>query len=382
MSEGGFSVTRNGCKPPARRPGEPGSDLMRTPSDTAEAPPSNPAGFGHGGSGGRSVADTIRFEDAACELCGEPPTEHLLKTPDLVWHKPGEFNLVRCTRCNLIITTPRPVPESMPIYYEDWYNYRPLEEVKRERTGSALNRFLMWMRLKILEKTGRLEAGSKVLDVGAGFGAQLQYYMHQRDIQATAIDFDPIVTQNSLISDQADVRSGDLLDAGFEANSFDVVTLYQSLEHVYHPLATVREAYRILKPGGRLVVEVPDIDAPWRKLFKQNWSAILAPTHLYHFSRDSLQRVVTTAGFEPMRHVGVYFPFESSISLAIGYVARRKIAMYEAIMPSRVFKAPFRHVPFFVFLVIWTFGFDLPLQFWLWLFGRTGAQALISRKPT
>jgi len=321
------------------------------------------------------------LEDAVCELCGQRPTDPLLTTHDMGWRTPGEFNLIRCETCDLIITTPRPVPGEMGRYYADWYSHKPIDEVREESVSGAFNRYVAWMRLRMLERTGRLERGSRVLDIGAGFGAQLQYLIRRRGVAATALDFDAAVTEHSLIKDVGDVRTGDLLDAGFEADSFDVVTLYQTLEHVYRPKATLEEVRRILKPGGRLVVEVPDYGAPWRKVFGRYWFATMVPVHLHHFTRGSLRRVIAAAGFEPVRQSAVYVPFESSASFAAAYNDWAGTMMPDITNASLVFRPPFKHVPFFIALSIWTVGFDLPLQLWMWLFNRTGVQLIVARKP-
>jgi len=329
------------------------------------------------------VADdnALTFEDATCELCGRAPTEHLLTTHDMGWRAPGEFSLVRCTHCDLIITTPRPVPASMPRYYADWYSHKTLAEQHEELRKAPYHKYVKWMRLKVLEKTGRLQQDAKVLDVGGGFGAQLEYYMDRRGMEATLLDFDPAVTENAMIKDRATIMSGDLLDADLPENHFDLVTLYETLEHVYQPKATLEAALRVLKPGGRLVVEVPDYGSPFRKLFGRFWFATMVPVHLHHFTKPSLQKVVKAAGFEPLRHVAVYTPFETSASIAVRYCEKRGLMVSDVTEASKVFKPPYKHVPFFLALAIWTGGFDFPWQFWAWLCNKTGVQALIARKP-
>jgi SAM-dependent methyltransferase len=327
------------------------------------------------------VADDPTFEDAVCELCGAAPTDILMRTRDIAWGKPGEFSLARCEDCNLIITTPRPVPADMPRYYEDWYGYKDIEDVRKEQTDSPSNRFIKWMRLRVLERTGPLKEGMKVLDVGAGFGAQMEYYIRKRGVTGTTLDFDPLTCEHSLVRDTADVRSGDLLDAGFDAESFDVVTMYETLEHVYHPKATLEEARRILKPGGRLLVEVPDFGSPLRRLFGRFWFPLMVPSHLHHFTKDSLRRVVSAAGLTPVRQAAMFVPFETTASFLLGYCHHSGASMYDVSRLGRLLRRRPIHLPFFVFLFLWTVLFDLGIQTSLWTLKRTGAQALIATKP-
>ncbi len=305
-----------------------------------------------------------------------------MKTRDLGWRKPGEFNLVRCENCNLIITTPRPVPTAMPVYYEDWYSYGSLEEVRAESANSPSNRYIAWVRLRTLERTGLLKRSMKLLDVGAGFGAQLAYYIRRRGVDGTALDADPVTTENSLLRDTAEVLTGDLLEAAFEAESFDVVTFYETLEHVYRPKATLEEAYRILRPEGRLVVEVPDYGSLLRKVFGRFWFAVMVPVHLHHFTKDSLRRVVTAVGFKPVRHVSMFVPFETSGSLLLAYCELTGASIYDASRLNRLLSSKRIHLPFFIFLFIWTLCFDFTIQSLLWLLGRSGAQTLIAVKPS
>ncbi len=322
-----------------------------------------------------------RFEDAVCELCGRPPTQPIMRTVDIAWRKPGVFNLVRCEHCDLVITTPRPVPEGMHLYYADWYNFKNPEQVRHEAKHSLPNRYIQWARLKVLERTGPLARGCRLLDVGAGFGVQLDYYIEKRGVKGTALDFDPATSDRSFVKDKAEVRTGDLLSAGFETGSFDVVTLYETLEHVYQPKATLDEALRILKPGGRLVVEVPNFGAALRRLFRRYWMSIMTPVHLHHFTRGSLRRVVDAAGFETRYHKCNFVPFESTGSWLMLYCGKTGRRMYEVTSPDGLRRSKYVHLPFLGFLAAWTLLVDFNIQGPLSVLNASGAQTLIAVKP-
>ena len=305
----------------------------------------------------------------------------MMTARDLGWGKPGEFKLMRCEHCNLIMTTPRPVRAAMPIYYEDWYTHKSLDDVREESANSLPNRYIAWVRLRTLERTGPLERGRKVLDVGAGFGSQLAYYIRRRGIEGTALDMDPTTTENSLVKDIANVHTGDLLTAGFPPESFDAVTFYETLEHVYQPKDTLEQAFRNLKPGGRLVVEVPDYGSLLRRVFKRFWFPLMVPVHLHHFTKDTLHRMVTAAGFEPIRHTSHFVPFESTGSLLLAYCALTGASMHDVSSPGRAWKRNPIHLPFYIFLFFWTIFLDFTIQLFVWLPNRSGAQTLIARKP-
>lgn len=322
----------------------------------------------------------VRFEEPVCDVCGCVPTELLLTTRDLVWRKPGEFRLMRCTNCGLILTSPRPVPADMYVYYDDWYAYTTLEKARDQQVGCLGNRFVARSRLRLLEQTGPLERGMRVLDVGAGFGVQLDYYIRKRGIVATSLDFDAATCEASIVRDRAVIRTGDLLDAGFEAESFDVVTFYESLEHVYHPKAVLEEAFRILRPGGRLALDVPDYGAWWRKVWGRHWFGILTPAHLYHFTKPALRRLVEAAGFRIGVHRSLPWPYEATASMVIAYADWTGASVPDAMMIDRILKRRWRHLPFFMLLTLWTVLVDIPWQGPLSLLGRTGTQGLVAVK--
>jgi SAM-dependent methyltransferase len=93
------------------------------------------------------------------------------------------------------------------------------------------------------------------------------------------------------------VVTGDLLEAGYPADHFDAITLWNVFEHLYDPAATLRELSRILKPGGLLAMAVPDVGSLDARLFGPAWAGYDVPRHLYTFSRETLDRMLAGARF-------------------------------------------------------------------------------------
>lgn len=87
----------------------------------------------------------------------------------------------------------------------------------------------------------------------------------------------------------------------FEPESFDVVTLYHSLEHMTNPLKTLNAVQGLLRPGGFLVVEVPNIGSCYSRAFGTEWFHLDVPRHLYHFNRQTLRRMLEACGFLVVR---------------------------------------------------------------------------------
>jgi SAM-dependent methyltransferase len=93
--------------------------------------------------------------------------------------------------------------------------------------------------------------------------------------------------------------TGTLPHPELAAQSFDVITMWQALEHVHAPLEVLRAAHRLLAPGGKLVVEVPNIDSLPFRWFGRAWFGLDLPRHLTHFAPQTLVQMVEKAGFYP-----------------------------------------------------------------------------------
>jgi SAM-dependent methyltransferase len=107
-----------------------------------------------------------------------------------------------------------------------------------------------------------------------------------------------------------------LEQAHFEPASFDAITLWDVLEHVPDPVGFLELCASLLKPGGRLLVNVPDLGSPEARLLGRKWPLLLAE-HLNYFTRGSLRRAGEKAGLKPL-HFG-----RRPASFSIGYILYR-----------------------------------------------------------
>ena len=95
-----------------------------------------------------------------------------------------------------------------------------------------------------------------------------------------------------------DVFEGEVTDAPFPDETFDVVTMLDVIEHLSDPASSLRKIYRLLKPGGWLYVVTPNFDSIPRRILGANWGIITPEHHLYYFTENTLREMIATAGFQ------------------------------------------------------------------------------------
>ena len=201
-----------------------------------------------------------------------------------------------CHGCGLGITHPFPDSDLLAELYSS--------ESYRDRGGSrfiapveAVVRGLRTGRLKKIES---LSQKGRMLDVGCGRGLMLNH-ARQTGWETTGVEFNDETAAPARDELGLDIRTGRLSDIGFEKNSFDVITFWHSLEHLGDAVDAVREAARILKPGGLMLVSVPNFESLQSKMSGAGWFHLDVPFHLYHFSASNMKRLLKDCGLEVVR---------------------------------------------------------------------------------
>ncbi len=244
---------------------------------------------------------------------------------------PGEWTLYSCKDCKSAYLNPRPTRDSIKKAYKSYYthksvpsqkNYKqltPIKKIKRTlvngyknwRFGSAFHPsipigiLIMYLlpdqRLKIDRSFRNLPKLSKVdnqslLDVGFGSGEFLEKAL-SLGWQTTGVDVDEMVVESAKKRD-LDVYLGSIDVLKDSKECFDVITLNNVIEHLYDPIETLNSCYRLLKPGGMIWLETPNIFSYGHDIYRGNWRGIETPRHLVIFNHDSLSSVLKKTGFE------------------------------------------------------------------------------------
>lgn len=139
------------------------------------------------------------------------------------------------------------------------------------------------------------QCGGRLLDVGCGDGSFLAL-ARTCGWDVVGLDPDPDALSNAA-QQGLTVHEGGIEYFADQANLFDVITLNHVIEHVYEPVKVLAACHALLKPGGQLWLETPNIDSLGHARFQQNWRGLETPRHLVIFNRESLGQAFFSAGF-------------------------------------------------------------------------------------
>jgi 2-polyprenyl-3-methyl-5-hydroxy-6-metoxy-1,4-benzoquinol methylase len=235
-------------------------------------------------------------EQICCALCGADNTELMFVGQDEWYNLPGKFPTVRCRQCGLIYLNPRPNRTEIGQFYPDDYApyFRAIED--EPSWWQRLNRRLaMRKRLHLIQKY--LPQPGRVLDVGCATGTFLNT-LREDGWSTQGVELSSYAAEYARKRHGLDVFTGELLDTHFTDNQFDLVVFWDVLEHVHQPRENLLEAARIAKPGGILLLALPNPDSLEARLFGQYWAGWDTPRHLFVYPEEVLSRLLQDTGWE------------------------------------------------------------------------------------
>lgn len=270
-----------------------------------------------------------------CPICGE--TSRTLLHADLVdntfFVAAGKWYLHSCAYCGGAYLDPRPSKASIHRAYASYYTHQettakdtyasmsPVRKLRRRLVNGYTNwrystqaqpasKLGVWVAhalpsyRKVLDHQYRNlptlpMGGGTLLDVGCGDGTFLAL-ASTCGWKVMGLDPDPKAVANATRQGLTVHEGGVEVFAGQTA-LFDVITLNHVIEHVYEPANVLAACHTLLKPGGQLWLETPNIDSLGHWWFQKNWRGLETPRHLVLFNRVSLHQACIKAGFVDVR---------------------------------------------------------------------------------
>jgi len=296
-----------------------------------------------------------------CPVCGSADRTLLYEglTDRVFFCAHGVWTLQRCRECRSAYLDPRPTRETIGLAYSRYYTHAAgdrgsvhglswMGRLRRAvgngylngrygtdfRPASLLGRLAVTMvpgkRVQLDAQARNLPSawpGAALLDVGCGNGDFLDF-ARRAGWQVTGVDPDPKAAETAW-SRGLDVRLGGIEVLDGSGAIFDVVTLSHVIEHAHEPLQMLRACQRLLRRGGFLWLETPNLDSIGHRVYGPNWRGLEPPRHFVLFTWGSLVRALEAAGFariepQPAR------PLCSSIFAASEAIARGRDPYTEA----------------------------------------------------
>jgi 2-polyprenyl-3-methyl-5-hydroxy-6-metoxy-1,4-benzoquinol methylase len=251
-----------------------------------------------------------------CQLCGS--SERSLKFRD------DPFQVVTCNSCGLVYVTPRLQGQALVDVYDE--GYWKSDNPKQRGYADYANDGPLYLRTfqkrwALVQRL--LPARARILDIGCAAGYFLRVAAeHGHDVHGVEMS-QPIAkeAQKALGEDRIHIGTLDEAIAGkhYEPGSFDLVTMWDVVEHIPEPQPVLRRIRDLVKPEGRLLLETQNVASRWARLLGKRWHHYKHHEHLYHFDPDTIRRLLADCGFEA-REIGAKY---AGKYVSFGFLAER-----------------------------------------------------------
>ncbi len=228
-----------------------------------------------------------------CPLCGTSHYEELYVTRDRHYGIEDSFRIVRCMECSLVFLDPMPTEYGLAkLYPDDYYSYQDFFA----RKNPLVNFIKKILLLNIATKDPKFSTPGKIIDIGCGSGKFL-YSIREKGWDTYGVEVSSAGAKLGKEAAGLKIFAGTLLEANFSNDYFDYVRSNHSFEHLVNPNEVLSEMHRILKPDGKLMIGVPNIDSFNAKLFKKYWWYLGAPVHTFNYSTKTLVAMLEKHNF-------------------------------------------------------------------------------------
>lgn len=251
----------------------------------------------------------LLLEHVVCNLCGCGDEEVLFQQNDLLTNYPEPFKVVRCRQCELVYVNPRPRLDDLGQFYTPEFVSYQFESTVSSEQATWRDRLMVKMtqdlardRIRKIRRFVDLNPQSRVLDIGCGKGHFLNQLKQEWKCEVSGLDIDESSTRYCSDILGISVTHGNATALETQPDRYDLVTMWHYLEHESDPSEVLAKVRMCLKPGGLLVIEVPNQASFENQIFGRRSYLYDVPRHLYDFAPATMEKLLTKASLE-MEHL-------------------------------------------------------------------------------
>lgn len=239
-----------------------------------------------------------------CKICGGICSTNYFK---------GDNRILSCMDCGVAILSPELIESDLGKYYRESLAYSHISNYKKKRENAR-------SLLKILSKY--IHKGQALLDIGANTG---DFVKEANILGLLAIGIEPNEKFVSLARDMVIPVYESSIENFNSEKKFDVITIFDVLEHCNNPLSVLKKINALLKIGGIIAIEVPNLNSFLAKKYRISWKFI-ALEHLYYFTENNLAGILENLGFDIEKR--------QKRNIDINYLNTRKLLKY--LFPGKI----------------------------------------------
>jgi 2-polyprenyl-3-methyl-5-hydroxy-6-metoxy-1,4-benzoquinol methylase len=220
-----------------------------------------------------------------CPLCGNTKANHPLFALERL--------VVKCGACNLVFALPAAYDAGRQGYDESYYQEGVYADYIGERSAIRKNAD------RTLNELERLVQGRTLLDVGCAAGFFLEA-ARARGWKVRGLDVSSYASEYARRELQLDVESSSVESMPNLSSKFDVVTLWDTIEHLHRPDLALSNIRKLMHPEGVLALSTGDYGSLLRRLTGKRWRLFTDPTHNFFFDESTLAKLLNRTGYEPV----------------------------------------------------------------------------------
>jgi 2-polyprenyl-3-methyl-5-hydroxy-6-metoxy-1,4-benzoquinol methylase len=219
-----------------------------------------------------------------------------------------KFTIVSCDNCGFHFTNPIPNENIIGRYYKGdvYVSHSSSRKGLINRVYNIVRNYTLSKKVNLLKE---LSNGKEVLDIGSGTGHFLNA-CKEKGFSVIGLEPDEDAVRFAKVNFDINLLPLDNLSK-IQEHSKDFITMWHVLEHVYHLKRDFELITKILKPSGKFIIAVPNLESYDAQVYKEGWAAYDAPRHLYHFRKKDIENLANQFGMtleivKPMKFDSYY----------------------------------------------------------------------------